>query len=38
VEEEKIIIRDIENLIVANKQKSQQRAHFAKKMIDFLNS
>lgn len=38
VEEEKIIIRDLENMIIVNKQKLKQRGQFTKKMIDFLDS
>ena len=36
--EEKKIVRYLEGEIMASKQKLQQRAQFAKNMIDFLNS
>lgn len=38
MEEEKIIVRDLEEIIMANKQKLQLKGQFAKKVIDFLNS
>lgn len=38
VAEENVIIRDMEGIISSSKQKIQQRANLAKKIIDFLNS
>lgn len=36
--EEKTIVRDLEVIITSNKDKSQQSAQLAKRMIEFLNS
>lgn len=36
--EEKSIVRDLENVIGENKEKLQNRASYAKRLIDFINS
>ena len=38
VSEEKSIVRDLQELVMADKQKTLNRALWAKKFIDFINS